>query len=78
MGPNQWVTMDAALRGFDIGHIAVNKTALDEVNPLVDLQAPLLELMDKLKIEVIKIVPKSQVPSSESKSVTSPSNQTTP
>jgi len=66
VGPNQWVTMDAAMHGFDVGHIAVTKTALDEINPLVDLQAPLLELMDNLKIEVEKVVAKSDMPQPES------------
>jgi hypothetical protein len=61
VGPDQWVTMDAAMHGFDVGHIAVTKTALEEINPLIDLQAPLLELMDNLKIEVVKVVPKSQL-----------------
>ncbi len=61
VGPNQWVPMDAALDGFDIGHIAIAKTALEEINPLVDLNRPILQLMENLKIEVVKTVPKVQV-----------------
>jgi hypothetical protein len=54
--------MDAAMNGFDIGHIAVTKTALAEINPLVDLQGPLLQLLDNLKIEVLKTSPKPPAP----------------
>jgi hypothetical protein len=58
IGPDKWVPMDAALDGFDIGHIAITKTALDDVNPLVDLDTPVLHLLEHLKIEVVKTVPK--------------------
>ena len=37
IGPDQWVPMDAALDGFDVGHIAITKSALEEVDPIVDL-----------------------------------------
>jgi hypothetical protein len=60
VGPDQWVPMDAALGGFDVGHIAVVKSALEEINPLVDLNAPILQMMNDLKIEVVKTVPKGQ------------------
>lgn len=60
VGPDKWVAMDAALNGFDVGHIAITKTALSEVNPLADLNAPVLQLMEKLKIEVLKTVPKTR------------------
>jgi len=60
IGPNQWVPMDAALNGFDIGHIAITKTALAEVNPLVDLNAPVLQLMESLKIDLLKTISKSE------------------
>jgi len=59
----QWVPMDAALDGFDVGHIAITKSALEEVNPIVDLNMPILQLMESLKIDVVKTVPKSQMPS---------------
>jgi len=62
IGPDQWVPMDAALDGFDAGHIAINKSALEEVNPIVDLNAPIFQLMKSLKIEIVKTVAKSDLP----------------
>jgi hypothetical protein len=59
----QWVPMDAALDGFDVGHIAITKSALEEVNPIVDLNMPILQLMESLKIDVVKTVPKSEMSS---------------
>jgi hypothetical protein len=61
IGPDEWVPMDAALDGFDVGHIAITKSALEEVNPLVDLNMPILQMMESLKIEVVKTVPKSEM-----------------
>ena len=58
IGPDQWVPMDAALDGFDVGHIAITKSALEEVNPIVDLNTPIFQLMEGLKIEVVSTVPK--------------------
>jgi hypothetical protein len=63
IGPDQWVPMDAALDGFDVGHIAITKSALEEVNPLVDLNTPVLQLMESLKIEIVKTVTKRDMPS---------------
>jgi hypothetical protein len=62
IGPDQWVPMDAALNGFDVGHIAITKSALDEVNPIVDLNVPVFDMMKKLRIEVEKTVPKNEMP----------------
>jgi transglutaminase-like putative cysteine protease len=59
IGPDEWVPMDAALDGFDVGHIAITKTALEEINPLADLNLPILQLMQDLKIDVLKTVPKA-------------------
>ena len=59
IGPGQWVAMDAALGDFDVGHIAITKSALEEVNPLVDLNLPILQLMEDIKIKVVKVVPKA-------------------
>jgi hypothetical protein len=56
IGPNEWVPMDAALNGFDIGHIAIVKSALADINPMVDLNMPILQLMQNLKITVLKTV----------------------
>jgi hypothetical protein len=63
IGPGQWVPMDAALDGFDVGHIAITKSALEEVNPIVDLNSPVFELMEGLKIEIVKTVAKRDMPS---------------
>jgi hypothetical protein len=62
IGDGKWVPMDAALDGFDVGHIAITKSALEEVNPIVDLNVPVLQLMEKLKIEIVKTVPKADMP----------------
>ena len=62
IGPDQWVPMDAALDGFDVGHIAISKSALEEVNPIVDLNTPVLQLMENLKIEIVKTVAKRDMP----------------
>ncbi len=58
VGPDKWVAMDAALGSFDVGHIAILKTALEEVNPLVDIDMPVLQLMENLQIDILKTVPK--------------------
>jgi hypothetical protein len=57
-GPGRWVPMDAALGGFDIGHIAIAKSALDDIDPMVDLSMPILQLMQNLKITVLRTVSK--------------------
>jgi len=62
IGPDQWAPMDAALDGFDVGHIAISKSALEEVNPIVDLNTPVLQLMESLKIEIVKTVAKRDMP----------------
>jgi hypothetical protein len=62
IGPDEWVPMDAALDGFDVGHIAITKSALEEVNPVVDLNTPVLQLMQSLKIEVVQTVSKADMP----------------
>jgi hypothetical protein len=67
IGTDEWVPMDAALNGFDVGHIAITKTAMEEVNPMVELNAGVFQLMQSLKIEVVKTTPKpppSTTPSS--------------
>jgi hypothetical protein len=62
IGSDQWVPMDAALDGFDVGHIAITKSALEEVNPVVDLNTPVFQLMQSLKIEIVKTVAKRDMP----------------
>ena len=73
IGPDQWVPMDAALDGFDVGHIAITKSALEEVNPIVDLNAPILQLMKSLKIEIVKTVTKRDMPPPVAKTSPAPS-----
>ena len=60
VGPDRWVAMDAALGGFDIGHIAILKSALADINPMIDLNMPILTLMEDLHITVLKTVPRGQ------------------
>ena len=55
LGENQWVTMDAALSGFDVGHIAFAKSSLQEASPEMDLTIPLLQMMGQLKIDVLSM-----------------------
>jgi hypothetical protein len=62
IGPDEWVPMDAALDGFDVGHIAITKSALEEVNPIVDLNTPVFNLMQSLKIQIVKTVTKEDMP----------------
>ncbi|MGH9594348.1 MAG: transglutaminase-like domain-containing protein, partial [Bryobacteraceae bacterium] len=60
IGPGKWLAMDAALGGFDVGHIAITKSALEEVNPLTDLNLPILQLLEKIRIEVLKTETKAK------------------
>jgi hypothetical protein len=62
IGPDEWVPMDAALDGFDVGHIAITKSALEEVNPIVDLNTPVLNMMQSMKIDIVKTVTKEDMP----------------
>ena len=80
IGPDHWVPMDAALDGFDVGHIAITKSALEEVNPIVDLNTPVFQLMQSLKIEVVKTVAKSDMPTLPPQPIaqTSPESSPTP
>jgi hypothetical protein len=57
IAPGKWVPMDAALGSFDVCHIAITKSALEEVNPLVDLNLPILQMMENIKITLLKTVP---------------------
>jgi Transglutaminase-like superfamily len=58
LGPDLWIPLDASLGGFDVGHIALLKTALDEQgpspNPNSALFLPLMQLMGRLRIEVLR------------------------
>jgi hypothetical protein len=56
IGPDRWVAMDAALGSFDVGHIAILKSALDDIDPMIDLNMPILTMMENLHITVLKTV----------------------
>ena len=74
IGPDKWVPMDAALDGFDVGHIAITKTALTDVNPLVDLNAPVWQLLENLKIDVVRTKSKREA-AAESQITQAPSDR---
>lgn len=78
IGPGRWAPMDAALDGFDVGHIAITKSALEEVNPIVDLNTPVFQLMESLKIEIVKTVAKRDMapPIAETSPAPSPVSST--
>ena len=61
IAPGRWVPMDAALNGFDVSHIAITKTSLKDINPLIDLETPVMQLVQNLKIDVEKVVPRGQI-----------------
>jgi hypothetical protein len=61
IGPDRWEPMDAALGGFDIGHIAILKSPLADIDPMVDLNMPILSLMENLHIEVLKTVTRQEL-----------------
>jgi len=46
--------MDAALGRLMSAIIAITKSTLDEINPMVDLNTPVFQLMESLKIEIVK------------------------
>lgn len=61
VGPDRWMAMDAALGGFDVGHIAIMKSALADIDPMVDLNMPVLTLMENLHITVLKTATRDQL-----------------
>jgi transglutaminase-like putative cysteine protease len=74
IGPDEWVPMDAALGTFDVGHIAIFKSALEEVDPIVDLNTPVLRLMEGLRIDVLQTVPRDKLAASRPPSPFTTSN----
>jgi transglutaminase-like putative cysteine protease len=54
VGEGEWMAIDAAIGSMDRTHIALGRSDLVDVNPLVDLVLPLLELVGKLEIEVLE------------------------
>lgn len=55
MGKDQWLPMDSALNGFDVGHIAVMKIKTLNNAALAETAVPIFNMMDGLKIEVISM-----------------------
>jgi transglutaminase-like putative cysteine protease len=53
VGEDEWMAIDAAIGGMDRTHIAVARSDLVDVNPLVDLLLPLIGMMGNLRIEVV-------------------------
>ena len=53
MGNGNWQTMDAALDGLTVGHIALTKTPLTEANPTVELGMPIFNILGGLTIKVV-------------------------
>lgn len=54
VAPGVWVPLDPALNGYDVGHLAISKTALAEASPLVELSIPMLHMMSNLEIEILE------------------------
>ena len=54
VAPGIWIPLDPALNGYDVGHLAISKTALAEASPLVELSIPLLHMMSNLEIEILE------------------------
>ena len=52
LGIGQWVAMDSALNGFDVGHIALIKTDLPNSTSLTKTLLPITQMLGKLKIEI--------------------------
>ncbi|PTY01650.1 hypothetical protein DB346_12725 [Verrucomicrobia bacterium LW23] len=55
-GADDWIPMDAALGSFDIGHMAITRTALTSLNPMIDVGMPIMNMMGNLQIEVQETV----------------------
>ncbi len=55
LGTNQWVAMDSALGGFDVGHIAFVKTDLGTSADRDAAFLPIMQMVGKLKIEVVEM-----------------------
>jgi hypothetical protein len=52
LGPDEWVAMDPALGGFDVGHIALVKSDLATSSDSTKVFLPIMQMIGKLKIEV--------------------------
>jgi transglutaminase-like putative cysteine protease len=54
VGGGEWLPIDAAIGVMDATHIALARSDLAKVNPVVDMTLPVLSFMGNLKIEVIE------------------------
>ncbi|MCX7805897.1 MAG: transglutaminase-like domain-containing protein [Planctomycetota bacterium] len=50
----RWVPIDAAMRGFDVAHIAMGRSDLSGANPNADLVAPVAGAIGQMKIHVLE------------------------
>ncbi|HSI83325.1 MAG: transglutaminase family protein [Candidatus Methylacidiphilales bacterium] len=50
----QWQPMDAALDGFDVGHIAILRTALSDSQSMLDMTNSVTQFMGKLSIRILE------------------------
>ncbi|MCC6354423.1 MAG: transglutaminase family protein [Verrucomicrobiae bacterium] len=53
VGPDVWWPVDAALGGFTAAHIAIQKSALDQIEPALELGSEILLMVGALHIEVV-------------------------
>lgn len=53
VGPDVWWPVDAALGGFTAAHIAIQKSALDQIEPALELGSEILLMVGALQIEVV-------------------------
>lgn len=53
VGPDVWWPVDAALGSFTAAHIAIQKSALEELEPALELGAEILLMVGALQIEIV-------------------------
>lgn len=53
VGPDIWWPVDAALGGFTAAHVAIQKSALDQIEPALELGSEILLMVGALQIEVV-------------------------
>jgi len=53
VGPDIWWPVDAALGGFTATHIAITKSAMDQIEPALELGSEILLMVGALQIEVV-------------------------
>jgi len=53
VGPEVWWPVDAALGGVTAAHIAIRKSAMDQIEPALELGSEILLMVGALQIEVV-------------------------